>query len=223
MNSEFPQMDPLVEKYKDIHPQRNTFVFDKVSISSDFDSGNMSRCVQLSKSNFNIYMSEDCQPYNSESGNYRTWFYFSVTGVQEGESLTFTIKNMNNQGKLYKSGLKPVFRVLPNNQSKWKRIPNNVSFDYGTDGFYILFSFLFNFDPSEIAYFAFSYPFSNEESLKKSEQMLVKYENSSSIYFKREVLYYSLEGREVELLTLTGTTRMTEKREERIDGLFPLN
>ena len=60
-------------------------------------------------------MSEDCQPYNPDTGNYRTWFYFSVTGVPEGESLTFTIKNMNNQGKLYKSGLKPVFRVLPNN------------------------------------------------------------------------------------------------------------
>ena len=98
-----------------------------------------------------------------------------------------------------------------------------MSFDYGSDGFYILFSFQFCFDPSETAYFAFSYPFSNEESLRKSEQMTFKYQESSSIYFQREVLYHSIEGREVELLTLTGTTRITEKREDKIEGLFPLS
>lgn len=162
-------MDSAAERLKDLHPQRNTFIFDKVTISSDFDSGNLQKCVQLSKTSYNIYISEDCVPYSSESGNYRTWFYFSVSGVPEGESLSFTIKNMNNQGKLYKSGLKPVYKVLPNYQSKWKRLPNNVNYDYASEGFYILFSFQFCFDPNETTYFAFSYPFSNEESLKKSE------------------------------------------------------
>jgi len=28
---------------------------------------------------------------------YRTWFYFSVTGVSQGELLTFTFKNLSNQ------------------------------------------------------------------------------------------------------------------------------
>jgi len=46
-------------------------------------------------------------------GYYRTWFYFSVTGVKKGESLTFSIRNMGNQAKLYKMGLKPVLRVNP--------------------------------------------------------------------------------------------------------------
>jgi hypothetical protein len=72
----------------------------------------MSRCIQINKSLFHIYISEDSLPY-STAGHYRTWFYFSVTGVTKGESLTFSIRNMNNQGKLYKSGLKPVYRVLP--------------------------------------------------------------------------------------------------------------
>ena len=32
-------------------------------------------------------------PY-SPVGHYRTWFYFSVKGVQNGETLTFCIKGM---------------------------------------------------------------------------------------------------------------------------------
>lgn len=50
--------------------------------------------------------------------------------------------------------------------------------------------------------------------------MALKFQDHESIYFKREVLYHSLEGRDVELLTLTGRTRMTEKREEVVEGLL---
>ena len=32
-----------------------------------------------------------------EGEYYRTWFYFSVTGVPQGELLTFTFKNLSNQ------------------------------------------------------------------------------------------------------------------------------
>ena len=99
-------------------------------------------------------------PYVSNVGNYRTWFYFSVTGVPAEQCLTFTVRNMNNQGKLYKSGLKPVYRVLPNTQKKWKRIQNEVMFDYASDGFYISFSHHFSYDDNEVTYFAFTYPFS---------------------------------------------------------------
>jgi hypothetical protein len=48
-----------------------------------------------------------------------------------------------------------------------------------------------------------------------------KYENSSNIYVHREVLGYSIERRIIELLTITGRDKITEKREEIIDDLFP--
>ena len=41
------------------------------------------------------------------------------------------------------------------------------------------------------------------------------------MYFHREVLYYSREGRPLELLTFTGKSMMRSEREELIDGLFP--
>ena len=32
-----------------------------------------------------------------EGDYYKTWFYFSVTGIPQGELITFTFKNLNNQ------------------------------------------------------------------------------------------------------------------------------
>ena len=69
-----------------------------------------------------MFISEDSLPYVTLPGgaqNYRTWFYFSVTGVARGETVIFSMRNMNNQGKLYKMGLKPVYRVLPNVEKEW--------------------------------------------------------------------------------------------------------
>jgi hypothetical protein len=75
---------------------------DKITISSEFDSGNLARCKQLdsAKNTFYMYMSQDSEPY-TDKGHYRTWFYFSVSGVPANTTLTFVMRNMNNQGALY--------------------------------------------------------------------------------------------------------------------------
>jgi hypothetical protein len=86
-------------------------------------------------------------------------------GTARGETVIFSMRNMNNQGKLYKMGLKPVYRVLPNVEKEWQRVPNNVQYDYIEDcgPFMITFSHNFAYDESETTYFAFTYPFSFEE------------------------------------------------------------
>jgi len=185
-------MDHVQETLRQSHPQQNDFEFDKIRVSSKFDSGNLASCTLVTKNVFHLTISEDSKPY-STAGHYRTWFYFSVTGVPQGETLTFSMRNMNNQGKLYKAGLKPVFRVLPTHQKSWKRIPTAVTFDYGSDGFSIQWQFAFNCDPSETAFFAFHYPYSFQESLQKSQGMADRLEGHSSIYFHREILSYSIE------------------------------
>ena len=43
---------------------------------------------------FNIWISTD-HPKN----NYRTWFHFSIEGLNKGTLVTFKIKNMQNQVK----------------------------------------------------------------------------------------------------------------------------
>jgi hypothetical protein len=98
--------------------------------------------------------------------------------------------------------------VLPNHQTKWKRVPNEVLFDYGSEGFFITYSFQFNHESNEVCYFAFSYPFSYEESMKKSEKLEEKYKNSDEIYFHREILSNSIEQRPMELITFTSKDKM---------------
>ena len=48
------------------------------------------------KGHFDIWVACDASPH-MEGEYYRTWFYFSVTGVPQGELLTFTFKNLSNQ------------------------------------------------------------------------------------------------------------------------------
>jgi hypothetical protein len=86
---------------------------------------------------------------------------------------------------------------------------------------------LFNYPSSETTYFAFSYPFSFEEStemLDRLEERLTRPEFQSSIYFHREVLFYSLEGRKMEIFTISSRDHITEEQEDHPDdssGLYP--
>lgn len=72
-----------------LHPERITQKFNEgkdtvITFSSDFDSGNMSRvCRGNQRGEYFLWISNDGAPY-TENG-YRTWFYFSVKGVPQGE------------------------------------------------------------------------------------------------------------------------------------------
>ena len=133
--------------------------------------------------------------------------------------------------KLYSQGLKPVYRVLPNAVKVWKRIPGKVNYsltpidksELSTKGnkneddeggsktgnqshFALSFQHYFGYNQSETSYFAFSYPFSFEESTEmfdRIEEKLSKPEYVQNIYFHREVLFYSLEGRKMEVFTIS--------------------
>lgn len=80
-------------------------------------------------------------------------------------------------------------------------------------------------DRDEEVYFAYTYPFSYAESMIKTQKLLNKYESSSEVYIHREVLFHSLEGREIELITLSSFKGITTQKEEMFDGkgLLPFN
>ncbi len=139
---------------------------------------------------------------------------------------------MNNQGTLYRAGLRPVFRVTPKTQKKWRRLPNPVEYGKGEEGYQVTWShsLVYNLNEEgkvsseqETYFFAFSYPFSLEESLKQSHRLYKKYISSETIYLHKEILCLSVEQRPMELLTLTGRDDKLnlEEREQVIEGLFP--
>ena len=165
-------------------------------------------------------MSGDALPY-ANKGHYHTWFYFSVKGVPNGKTLTFNIKGMAAQGKLYKMGLRPVYRVSPNSM-KWKRCQGPLYWNY-EGNFQIKFTHTFsNFNSeTDTAYFAWTYPYSFELSLKHTQKLMRRFEEHEEIYIHREILYYSRERRPMELITFSAKNKMLDEREELIEGMFP--
>jgi hypothetical protein len=50
--------------------------------------------------------------------------------------------------------------------------------------------------------------------LDRIEEKLTKPENAENIYFHREVLFYSLEGRLMEMFTISSRDRITDQEED---------
>lgn len=164
-------------------------------------------------------MNPDAKPY-IEQGGYRTWFYFCVAGVTPGETLSITMRCMNNQMKLYTSGLKPCYRVLPT-QRQWRRIPGKVVPLFNDGPFQITFFHTFNCAKTDATFFAFSYPLSYSETIRKAEVYEAKYASHPKIYFHRETLAHSIEKRNMELWTISSHYLKTDEHDDLIPGLFP--
>lgn len=69
--------------------------------------------------------------------------------------------------------------------------------------FTMQFSHMFAYPESQTTYFAFTFPFSFEDSMELTNQIEARLRNQQNVYFNREILYYSLEGRPMELLTIS--------------------
>lgn len=231
----FPLAHPNQLNLRQVHPQRMTERFQEsknttITFDSDFCGGNLSKVTRgCQKNEYFLWVSHDGAPYQDDG--YKTWFYFSVTGVPQGENLTFIFKNLNNQTKLYREGLKPVFRVLPNTQKKWRRIFTKVNYFINQeDQFTLKFQHMFSNPPNETTYFAFSYPWSYEDSQNKIDEIGQSFQNAGgedkNLYFHRETIYYSIEGRKMEVMTISSMDGITDQRETmpkgcENEGIFP--
>ena len=84
---------------------------------------------------------------------------YRIVGLSTGS--TDSTDSCEYAAKLYKMGLRPVYRVSPNSM-KWKRCQGPLSWNY-EGNFQIKFSHTFtNFKPDDTAYFAWTYPYSFE-------------------------------------------------------------
>ncbi|XP_073993304.1 cytosolic carboxypeptidase-like protein 5 isoform X1 [Rhodnius prolixus] len=215
--------------------------------NSNFDSGNLGKVEYVGECDysleektyeFNVWTRQDCAGTEFVNGN-RTWFYFGVTGPPEICYIKLNIV-MNKQSKMYGQGMAPVYRVLPG-QPQWERIKERPTFMGSNGNFYLTFYHQWTeiHKPKTVVYFAFTYPFtySDLESFLDSLQFSrhnaadicmepISYEKMKTfspddIYFHREVLCNSIEGRNVNLVTITSLHNVTPVREIRLNNLFP--
>ncbi|XP_018570868.1 cytosolic carboxypeptidase-like protein 5 isoform X2 [Anoplophora glabripennis] len=210
---------------------------------NDFDSANLARVEyvppnestlikqspnksinqEVYDAEFNIWTKPDCCGTEFENGN-RTWFYFGMKAPGPALYVRFNMVDLNRQGKMYSQGMAPVFRIMPG-KPKWERINDKPVYSLNNDIFTLTFKFRTPENPLSTMYFAFTYPFSYVELEKMMVNIDQRYLNmhpytEDDIYYVRETMCHSLEGRTIDLITISSYHGITGEREPRLKNLF---
>ncbi len=102
----------------------------------------------------------------------------------------------------------------------WRKLPGQVSFSVtARAGFQLQFVHVFS--DSEPTYFALCYPFSYQDCLMKFAAFDSKFKNSRNVYFNCETAVHSIEGRNMQLITVSSYDNISIEHEDLIPGLFP--
>lgn len=213
-------------------------------IRSDFDSGN-AQAVTVDQGSGTVVVRTKWDSFGTGTMNScRSWFHFRVSGLVKGESVRLCVANLNNQGKLFSQGLRPVFSVAG---GPWERVASEPSWTvYVPPGpapegsvptakgkperslrVEWLYTHASGTAADEVA-FAFSYPHSYSESQALLASVEARYarpgvpveslpdiarQRPRSIYVHRERLAVSVQGRRVDMLTVTSLAHCLGRRE----------
>ena len=195
-------------------------------------SGGLGRSVGSDSADYRflVWTRPDCQGTEFENGN-RTWFYFGMKGGPPGAVVQFTLQNLNKQNKLFSQGMSPVVQV--GGRPGWERVRDPPTYWVTEGAFYMSFKFRCLEEAGSLVYFAFTFPYTYRELQSTLGRLERKHGNGgqafaalqqlpdTAIYFHRELVTSSLEGRRLDLLTITGTNAMARQREPAPSGLFP--
>jgi cytosolic carboxypeptidase protein 5 len=120
--------------------------------------------------------------------------------------------------------------VTPTQQPKWRRLIQKVNYwftsqDSDVSQFMLSFTHQFSYAADQVTYFAFSTPFSYEESVEQMDSIQKKFAAQPNLYFARDTLCYSLEQRKMEVYTISSTDGILPEKEEKPDpndnSVFP--
>ncbi|XP_066993857.2 cytosolic carboxypeptidase-like protein 5 isoform X2 [Anabrus simplex] len=216
---------------------------------SNFDSGNLARVELVPKTTdgnanatgkvspaddvpdfeFNIWTKPDCAGTEYENSN-RTWFYFGIKGGAPFSLVKLNIVNLNKQSKMYSQGMAPVYRMIPG-RAHWERIKDKPTYVSEDNVFILSFKYRTLENLRAVTYFAFTYPYSYLEVQNMLKGIDARFKNledeprlSTSlddIYYHRECVCHSLEGRRIDLITISSRHLMGTEREPRLKNLFP--
>ena len=214
-------------------PQQNYFVFDQLCFDSRFEAGNLLHAEKSANNCYNLWIAPDCFKTHHES-KHGVWFYFSVSNVDLGggdsAKFIFRIKNMDRHVyKTYSDGMLPVYSSASTGH-KWQYIPTPVK-GVKVNRSSVEISFEYTFDSTDArdaTSFAFSFPYTYTYAQNLLKDLEKTYANDPDIYFRRELLTHSLEGRNVDLITITAqdpyvfSTQASPNTEPSMEGLFPL-
>ena len=228
---------PQDQKNNLTNKNQTTFKYDTVTLTSEYNSGNMFNCKKISEDTYNVYISSDCQDreLDHQIAIYKVWFNFAVQSTITRE-MNINIVNLNNFLKVYRSGYQICIRELNVNEEPkdfensynlneeiyWKRYGNfTASVDKEN---HLILKIKYKFESLKYVYFAFCFPFSYDKNNAFLNYLDNKINNNplSKIYFHNEVLIQSKEKRNVNLITITSKDNIIKNQlEQNVIGLFP--
>lgn len=199
------------------------------AFSSAFDGGNLGAVRLAGARSFALWTSPDCVGTEFETKN-RSWWYFSVQRLEAGAPYTFEVQNLNVQGKLFSHGHRPVWRCLPM-RPEWEPVPAPPVCRRGTEevkGFRVAWSMAL---PRECAGGSAEFALAEPWTLAQDEARLAKLDEAlgfdparpaelnrhGRVYYHRGLLTRSLEGRPVQLITISDRGQIAEGRERLAD------
>ncbi|XP_076629741.1 cytosolic carboxypeptidase-like protein 5 isoform X2 [Colletes latitarsis] len=175
---------------------------------------------------FNLWTKHDCHGTQFQNNN-RTWFYFGVKACAPGVYVKFNIVNLNRQVKMFSQGMCPVFKVVPGHMH-WERIRERPTYSLDQKGndFTLSFLYLTPENSKAITYFAFTYPFSYTDLQNYLRRIDIKIAKrtitcADDVYYHRECAIKSLEGRRMDIITISSFHNISTEREDRLNNMFP--
>ncbi|XP_076174734.1 cytosolic carboxypeptidase-like protein 5 isoform X3 [Ptiloglossa arizonensis] len=175
---------------------------------------------------FNLWTKHDCHETQFQNNN-RTWFYFGVKASAPGLYVKFNIVNLNKQVKMFSQGMCPVFKIVPGHLH-WERIRERPTFSLDQKGNDFILSFLYSTPENSkaITYIAFTYPFSYtdlQNYLRRVDARIAKrtITCADDVYYHKECAIKSLEGRRMDIITISSFHNISTEREERLNNMFP--
>lgn len=174
-----------------------------VEFSSKFENANLDRAVRLSRTEYELYLSED---FNT-SGHYH-WFYFRTAAtLPKGSEVWFAIVNMVKPTSLYSVGFRP-FAYSVKGEQRWVPAGESVSYtankpSIGSNDkrrYYSLrWKYVYEFDNDEV-YFVQFVPYSYSDLLKYLKE--IKNEKNGPI-LRIDMLCKTLARNACPMLTIT--------------------
>ena len=208
----------------------NLFEFDEITVDSCFDSGNLMMASKFDSGVYELWIAPDAYktPYEAKTG---TFFHFRVSKIDlqgaENRRFEFKIKNIKkvNYNNYFRQDMLPVFKS-PSNNGSWqflatplleRTLVNETEIE-------IKFEYTFNtLESQKEVFFCFTFPYSYSDCQNFIKSLEDKYTNHPAVYFHRETVIYSLEGRPMELLTITALDKsiFDEQGTAEIEPLLP--
>ncbi|KDO33144.1 hypothetical protein SPRG_01956 [Saprolegnia parasitica CBS 223.65] len=182
---------------------RRQVLLNGLVFASTFDAGNLQSVVyDAARSEYVVTAAPDPAPTPSPT-----------------TCIALRVRNLVRHVALYDQDMRPVTRALPS-QRKWERLHTSVGMTPSDPDFSITFG-LSAPTAGDVVYVAFTYPYAYADLQRSLRRLDADMAARDDLYYCRETLVTSLDGRNVDLLTLSSRRHLVDAREPSVPDLFP--